>query len=440
MIKRGEGQKRIFIYIFFTAVIFIFSGCAEYEVQDQAPAKPATVSDSLKAADYSNANDLIDANTDEQSPNNKILYYFDKGSILQIMGQYKESSKILHEADTLIDDLYTKSATAEVSSFFVNDLTLPYEGEDFEQVMVNVIKSLNFMYLGDFEGARVEVKKADEKLKLLSDKMEGKNEYKEDAFARYISAFCYEERGELNDAYIDYKKSYETYKQYNTDYGTAVPDAVKKDLLRLSEALKFNDQYEAYKDEFGFMPYTRQGDMNGRGEVMLVIYDGQAPDKVDNNAVPVFVGKGELVSSVEVVTEEDKNYNSFVAEDITRIAIKNLAQKMDLILAKGLARAAVKEVVVDVAKQAANEMLKNVPFGGFITDIAGNAYKNSTEIADTRSWKTLPGRLHLVRFPAAGIQSFDIKMHMVDGSIREKVVKIKVKPGEKKAIPVYCFR
>jgi hypothetical protein len=418
----------------------MMSGCAEYEVVQQGPAKPATVSDSLKIADYENADALVESNTQEQTVNDKILYYFDKGSIQQIIGNYKESTKNLHEADLLIDALYTKSATAEVSSFFSNDLSLPYEGEDFEQVMVNVIKSLNFMYLGDFEGARVEVKKADEKLKLLSDKMEGKNEYKEDAFARYISAFCYEERGELNDALIDYKKSLETYEQYKTNYGTAVPDGVKKDILRLSEALHLSEQYADFKEKFGFMPYTKQADLKGRGEVMLVIYDGQAPDKIDKEAVPVFVDKGSLVSSVEVVTEEDKNYTSFMAEDITKIAIKNLAQKMDLIQAKGLARAVVKEVAVAVAKEAGKELLKNLPFGSFIADAAGDAYKSNSELADTRSWKTLPSRFHLVRFTASGTQKVDLKMHMTDGSVREKVIKIKVDPGAKKVIPVYCFR
>lgn len=340
----------------------------------------------------------------------------------------------------MIDDMYTKSATAEISSFFTNDLSLPYEGEDFEQVMVNVIKSLNYMYFGDFESARVEVKKVDNKLKLLSDKMEGKNEYKEDAFARYLSAFCYEERGELNDAYIDYRKSLAAYEQYSENYSTPVPDAVKKDLLRLSEALHLTEQYQAYKEQFGFMPYTKQADMKGKGEVMLVIYDGQAPYKINKEAIPVFVDRGTIVSSVEVVTDEDKNYNSYVAEDVSSIAKKNLAQKMDLIEAKGLARAVVKEVAVQVAKEAGKELLKNLPMGGFLADMAGNAYKTQTEVADTRSWQTLPGRFHIVRFITNGTQAVKLKMHLTDGSVREKVIKIKVKPGGKKAIPVYCFR
>jgi uncharacterized protein len=444
MIKNLTDKKHIAVLIISVFLAAFLSGCAEFDVAEegaQEQQKPATVDGCLKAALYADADAIVEAKAREQSPNDKILYLFDKGSIQQIMGNYKESTKYLHDAETLIDTLYTKSVSAEVSSFFTNDLSLPYEGEDFEQVMVNVIKALNFMYQGDFSGARVEVKKTNNRLLQISDKMEGKNEYKEDAFARYISAFCYEANGELNDAYIDYKKSFEAYEQYNANYGTAIPDVIKKDLLRLSEALHFTEQYGAYKEKFGFMPYTKQADMKGKGEVLLIIYDGQAPDKLDNGeATPYFKDKGSYVSSVEVTTEEDKTYMSYVSEDITQIAIKNLAQKMDLIQAKNLARGAVKEIAGEVAKQGIKEVLKNVPFGDMFGGMVVDAAKQASELADTRSWKILPGRFQLVRFPALGAQQVKVKMFLKDGSQREKIIKVKLKAGAKKAIPVYCFQ
>jgi uncharacterized protein len=443
MTKNTTNKKHIIVLVISALLAAFLSGCAEFDVAEEGAqnAKPTTVDGCLKAALYADADAIVEAGPAAQSKNDKILYLFDKGSIQQILGNYKESEKYLHQAEELIDTLYTKSVSAEVSSFLSNDLALPYEGEDFEQVMVNVIKSLDYMYQGDFEGARVEVKKTNNRLLQISDKMEGKNEYKEDAFARYISAFCYEATGELNDAYIDYKKALEAYEQYSANYGTPVPDVIKKDLLRLSESLHFPEQYDSYKEKFGFMPYTKQADMKGKGEVLLVIYDGQAPDKLDNGeATPYFKDRGSYVNSVEVTTEEDKTYISYVSEDVTQIAIKNLAQKMDLIQAKNLARGAVKEVVGEVAKQGLKEVLKNVPFGDMFGGMIVDAAKQASELADTRSWKTLPGRFQLVRFPVSGAQQVKLRMYMKDGSQREKIIKVKLKAGAKKAIPVYCFQ
>lgn len=424
-------------------IVILFSGCAgagkrSGTIEEKYVCQ--SVDECIRMADYGQANAILDKTPPEYlKGNDRLLYYFDKGFVLQVMGNYKDSSKSLHEAETIIDDLYTKSISAEATSFFTNDLALPYEGEDFEQVMVHIIKSLNFMYTGDYTGARVEARKVDGKLNRISEKMEGQNSYKEDALARYISGFSYEANGELNSAYIDYKKAYGAYKQYSEHYGTPIPDAIKKDLLRVSEALGFKDQYDGYKDEFGFMPYTKQKDLKGKGEALFVFYDGRAPIKQDaGNMTPVFVDRGSPMISADITTEEDKTYASYVVEDVTAIAIKNLAQKMDFIQAKNLARGIVKEVAVIAAKDIAKEALKNTGFG-FVADIAGDAFKQATNLADTRSWQVLPSRFHMIRIPVDGKQSVKLRIYMRDGSVREKVFKISVKPGKKKAIPVYCF-
>jgi hypothetical protein len=72
--------------------------------------------------------------------------------------------------------------------------------------MVSILKALNFLYQGDYSGARVEARKVNGKLNVFADEYGDKAIYTDDAFARYIAAFAYEAQGELNDAYIDYKK------------------------------------------------------------------------------------------------------------------------------------------------------------------------------------------------------------------------------------------
>src|ERR1035437_3023812 len=203
---------------------------------------------------YDLADQLIDtekANGSEYNDKNTLLYYFDKGSVTQMLGEYKLSSDFLDKADDMIDKLYTKSAVDEAGAFLSNDLNIKYAGEDFEQVMVNIMKALNFMYEDNFDAARVEVKKVNNKLNLFADNDGDKAIYTDDAFARYLSGFCYEANGDINDAYIDYKKSFETYQKYTVIYGITAPDEVKSDLMRLSAVLGFTEDYEAYKKDFG---------------------------------------------------------------------------------------------------------------------------------------------------------------------------------------------
>jgi uncharacterized protein len=235
----------------------------------------------IASGDYASADTIINSEKKQYEGMHELLYYFDKDSMLQAVGDYKESIKNLDKAEETIDSLYTKSATKEISSFFSNDLNLPYEGEDFEQVMVNVMKALDFMYLNDFSGARVEARKVNNRLNLLSDRYEGKNKYKDDAFARYISAYSYEAEGNLNDAYIDYKKSYNAYQDYNSLYSTGVPEELKKDLLRVSLALNFKEDFSGYKNDFPEVKFLKQNELKTRGEALIVIYDGMTAYKTN---------------------------------------------------------------------------------------------------------------------------------------------------------------
>ena len=76
---------------------------------------------------------------------------------------------------------------------------------------MNVYLALNFAAQGLPDEALVEARKVDLKLKEYARQYEGKNAYQEDAFARYLSGILYESTGEINDAFIAYKKAYEAY-------------------------------------------------------------------------------------------------------------------------------------------------------------------------------------------------------------------------------------
>ncbi|MFP4467140.1 MAG: COG3014 family protein [Candidatus Goldiibacteriota bacterium] len=403
----------------------------------------------VAAGEYKAADEVITEEKGQYKGHHELLYYFDKGAVLQMLEEYRESTDYLEKAELMIEELYTKSATQHLSSFLTNDMNLPYEGEDFEQVMVNIMKALNFMYMGDFEGARVEARKVNNRLNLLADKYEEDHIYREDPFARYLSAIAYEAAGtrqELNGAYIDYKRCYRTYKKHAEIYGTQVPHSIKTDILRTAHALGRRQELAAYKDEFGIERFETYAMSRKRGEVILIIYDGFAPYKKSvkkrmptkdkkgkkffvSVAFPKFITRGYFVRGASL-TAGGKAYTSSIAADIAKMAVKNLEHKNTLIAVKAVARATAKYL----AARAISDNGKNQTLS-----ILTGFYNEMSEQADTRSWRTLPARFHVMRVPLKkGEHSIDLNLDTAAGQRRINI-NVDIKPGEKKVIPVFAF-
>jgi len=411
-------MKKILL-LFFCLIIIFITGCAVpfHKKLDQY----------LAAGQYKEADELIESEKTNPKENiysskNELLYFFDKGAIRQMIGDYKQSSEYLEKAEDIIDKLYTKSLTDETWSFFSNDLNLNYTGEDFEQVMVNIIKTLNYMYEGDFDGAAVEARKINRKLNYFQDSYGEKAIYTDDAFARYLSGFAYEAIGAVNDAYIDYKKSLKAYQKYNTIYGTAVPSFIKGDILRMAYALKFYDEIDNFKKEWAEnVSFTKYNELKKSAEVMIVVYDGLPAYKIDERAMPKFVNRGYAVEKI-LVKDTDKEYTSIVAQDISKMAVKNLENKNLAILAKTLVR--------NVAKKVAKEIPILSLFVG-------------EEKADTRCWRTIPGRFQIVRFQVTPDSKRKIvaEIYLKGNSTPvQEIFEIYLKPGNKKVIPIYMLR
>ncbi|MBP7793071.1 MAG: hypothetical protein KA120_08430 [Candidatus Goldbacteria bacterium] len=421
--------------------IIIFTGCASFNFYKK-------IDTAILSGNYTEADQIIEQEKKSYAGEHELLYYFDKGMILHMLGDYDASTEYLNNAELKIESLYTKSITKEVSSYFTNDMSLPYEGEDFEQVMVNIIKCLNFMYKGDFDGALVEARKVDHRLNLLSDRYEGKNIYKEDAFARYLSAIAYEANGEMNDAFIAYKKALKAYNNYQKLYGTSVPRSLKSELLRAADGIKFYDEIEEFEKEWGEkISFEKYNNFMQKGEVIFIIYDGMAPYKVSKYvefpvkekdkvayyvkvAFPKFVARENVISGAQI-TINGVSYNSYVTEDVNSIAIKTLENKNFLIEAKAIARAITKyQMTRAVSNDGKNQLAQ----------LTANIINTATEQADTRSWRTLPGRFHMLRIALPpGKRELKLSLNSIRGGVKEQTFNVEIKAGKKKIIPVFCF-
>jgi hypothetical protein len=412
----------------------------------------------LSRQQYAEADAVIVKYKSGYGERNAVLYDFDRGMMLHLAGQYVESNQFLAQAEDRIDQLYTKSVTAEGGAMLTNDNTLPYEGEDFEKVMINVIAALNYVYLGQWDDALVEARKVDHKLDLFNDKYEKKNVYKRDALAQYLSGILYEAKGEVNDAFISYRKAYEAYGDYRKSYATPMPPPLPADLLRTTAALGFTEEHQDYLKQFPDTRWLTEKELQSQSELIFISYTGRSPVKEDyfitapvpdvrggtyllRVALPKFVPLPDKVGTAEVhLMPADGGAVSqrvFLAEDITAIAKKNLEDRIGRITAKAIARATAKYLASRTIRNQMAQGKGNEALAGFLADVGTNIYSVVSEQSDKRSWRTLPGEIQMARLAVPpGTYTLAVEYYDSAGGLIERKTfpAMVLKAGEKRFV------
>lgn len=402
---------------------------------------------SLRAHDPKSAAAIVQRAEKEYGEKSRLLYGMDRGMTLQLAGDYQQSNAILEQAEEELDRLYTRKIRTETLAFMTNDTALPYEGDPYEQVLINVLKALNYAVLGQWQDALVEAWRIDHRLNVLSDRTKEKNAYRDDGFARYLSGIIYESTGDVNNAFIAYRNAYEIFEATRSWSRTAVPSQLRVDLLRTAEALHFTQELTQYQQAFADTKWETSQALQQLAQVVVISYNGRAPRKEDqfldlpislnalqlvllnrglsqpnrqsNQAVDtvlyglngrvVRVALPRLVSQktqvpVDTVSLIQDNgtrvtVNTELVHNVTALADKALSERMAGITVKALARAATKFALAEgTTREAQHVAGKDAgPLVGILVGLLTKGLAVASEEADKRSWQTLPDEIHLAR-------------------------------------------
>jgi hypothetical protein len=370
----------------------------------------------LLKQDYDSACKLVQKNKKEYPKRNAALYYLDEGITFHLAGRYSESNESFSRAESIMDALYTKSLSKEAASFLISDNTVPYRGEDFERAMVNLFMALNYATLGAWEDSLVEARKVDNKLLVINANYDEdkKNVYKEDAFIRFLMGTLYEADGELNDAFISYRKAEEIYRvDYLPNYGVRPPEFLIENLITAAEGMGFYREMEEIQSKYPLVACRNLSEKRGMVELFLVHYNGIGPEKVEDSfaipmpdgyimkmAYPRFVRKNFQISHAEVTLKNRQErpcarFPTLLMEDIGAIARTNLDNRINRIKAKAIARATTKYLASKAAEKAATD--KKGQWAGLLVKVAANVASVATEQADIRHWRLLPAEIRVGR-------------------------------------------
>ena len=363
--------------------------------------------------------------------NDRVLTLLNKGMVLRMKRDFAGSNHALEAAKGEMERLYAASVSENALSFIVNDATVSYAGDGYEQVLVHLYMAFNYLELNQPNEARVEALQVDAKLHEIGEKIPD-SKFTEDAFSRYLTGIIYEERGEWSDAMIAYRKAYEAYKKYQSSYGFAMPAMLKHDLLRLAQRQGLSDELAQYKKEFGIARSLDKGDADTQGELIFVLNNGLAPIKREKAAnlldpvsgvifriaLPYYESRPNNVMSARI-TVAGKQVSTELMEDVDAIARQSLDARMAAITARSLARAVAKYSANKTAQQRAlNRNNENDALVGMLGALAVQVAAVATERADTRSWLTLPANIQLARLPLPpGSYTAKVELLGVSGQI-----------------------
>lgn len=359
----------------------------------------------------------LEASAKSEDDKTALLYNLERGELLRMDRRYEDSTSAFLLADIKVKEWEETAKTdpsklmGTVGAALISERLKNYEGQDYEKVWLTTRLAMNRVALGDFENARVDIKRTHEREAIIAEfrsketlaaeeeaKSKGaaaggkelngypvetlndpevlalKNGY-QNALSHYLAGFMYEVLGESGLAAPGYRKAIE----------------LKPETGVLEEGLRGLDNRTSFT-------WKRRQRMT---DVLFVVEAGDAPARKPKAfTIPVPTGRGMVTASISYPVIEpstDPLLTTLSAAgtdlklekvvDVNVMARRALKDEMPGMVLRGVTRAIAKGVMQ-------NELQKG---GGLVGGLIGAVASAATEVADDRMWRMLPGRVYIAR-------------------------------------------
>ena len=354
-----------------------------------------------------------------------ILYYLDKGMLCHYAQEYSDSSKLLEDGERAIEDAFTKSITREISTYLVNDNAREYGGEDYEDIYINAFNALNYYHRQDSEGAMVEIRRMNSKLRYLAFKYDAAisniqkkaleenlpeippnpnapSKFSDSALARYLGMLFYRGAGLHDDARIDRDWLLAAFANFPAVYNHPIPSSLNDELNIPSGMARLN----------------------------VIAFGGLSPIKKENViripllngrwikiALPEMVSRHSEITKVEFVFDPGNSFEMELLENIDAVAKETFKARQQLIYLRTIVRAIAKTAGSSVLKAAARETDSNKGVLLELFSIFTQIFAEVSERADIRVSRYFPARAYIggINLPP-GRYSFQVKYYRRDGT------------------------
>ena len=364
-----------------------------------------------------------------------ILYYLEKGELLTLDNDYPGGREAWLKADEFVrawEDTVRSDPNkviGNVGSFLVNDKTRRYEGQDYEKVMLSTNLTLSHVLQGNYDLARIEMKKTYEREKLIESFREKEYDKLRDDAQKQQATVNVSQMKDYPLADLDtpevnkLKNGYQnTFAHYLAGYFFEVTGERPLAEPGYRNALQLAPDSRLVQDGLKDLGQRRVGP--DASDVLFVIESGFAPSwKSVTVPIPIPRQKGLMITPLAfpLVKSENPGFvpaslsvagKQLPVETLTNIdamARRQLKDQLPGILLRSTVRAILKSAVQDQA-------YKNGLALGVITNIATVV----SEQADDRSWRTLPETISVARaMLPPGKQT--IELQTKNGAFRQEI-------------------
>jgi hypothetical protein len=393
----------------FCALFLILTGCATY----QSKVTPAR--DFLTQGQCDQALKSLDTLSNHTGAD-QLVYLMDYGSALQICGDYKKSNQIFAQAEKLANENDYHSVSKITGATLLNEEMLQYKGDTFEKLFLNVSQALNYIQLGSFDDALIEVRKMNQKFIKLN--AENKKKYELNSFSKYLSGLIWEADHKYDDACIDFKDAYFLDTSYRFVAG---------DMLRTCWKAKRFDEYKTLIKKISATDEEiKKSKEVQKTELVFIFLQGWGPrkqqrptDRISSYLVPVHSQTQKLKAEID-----GQVFISEPVYSVEQAAIQTLNDDYAGLVARRLSARVAKEVVASQLRQKDSAL-------GAVAWLAMMA----SERADLRQWSVFPKTFQILRIPVkVGENKIVLSGLDATSSASEKMSEliIQINSGEKK--------
>ncbi len=414
-IKRAAGPLLLAL-----AAVSTLTGCQTYQAGN-------VVLKHWQAGDLAGAEQKATAKLSSHVQRDGVINYLEQATVLRAVGKYEESLKSFSVAEERINryaEAAKTSLSGEAGKTFSNQAQAEYKGRDYDNIMMNTYKALDYLALGQKEEARTEIIRAyqrqqdaveENKRRIEKAQQEKENSKEKDKVEQAENDEKFKSQYATNFGDLD---SMQTYSDYVNPF-TVFMDGLlymnmssgNEDLDRARNSFNRSISFSADNKFLKLDLETTESLVQGRPmtPTTYVIFEtGRAPIRGQIRIdVPVFIGPGyvgaafpklelqnDYAPSLTVTTTNGSESTALIAkmDSVVGTAFKN---ELPSIITRTVISTVTKAVASYAAKQAAQQAGGDL--GGILASVGSIAYGVAVNIADTRTWTTLPKEFQYCR-------------------------------------------
>lgn len=430
------GKKHLFYSFFIFTFLLLAIQCASSYAKVIGEAEKQ-----FYRGNYEKAFPVVRSLAKESDSKDRLLFLMEAGIIRHTQGEYEESNKIFKEAEIIADNIKVSLSKTGLA-FMLSDNESNFRGEDFERVLIKFYVALNYIFMGDYQSAKIYFRRVDIEMK---DMTFVKPKYRQNFAARYLDAILSEALGRgLTDSLPQYNfisRHEPSLSHVRAD--SYVLGIKTKNSATINEHAGFAGQVNAYDQNMNPISYQP-----GMGEVVIIHQAGKSAIKESRgklandqffalalrgsiqtaihargkgasaagvitamsraeNPIPVYKNRDPASALPRSVLVNGRNLgNTKIFNDYSDTAIQNFNDNYKMLVSRNVASIAVKVVAAYLASEAAaaaiqgdkkqNDLVSNIIRIGLG---AASGYAAAKTISpDLRSWRLLPSNYQIKRF------------------------------------------